>query len=633
MRKARFRFPPSIGWFLAGALAVTGCATEGTQGGETGSVSMNIDLGGIPPASQNETINTVQWVIAALPSRTAVAQGVINVSQPGSTASFVHFGLVPGAYGVRLTASSEEQGRDGPRTKCIGEAGPFIVNADTETVGSMLINCSSDRDLGTLRTNGEFNRCAIVKVANVSPSVVSVGFLIDVSATGQDDEGDAIDYLWSDGAGTFADPTAATTTYTCAAQGVHEITISVSDDAAQAATANSPVPAFTSCKDSWTTTVECVAAPNCGNGMIDVPEECDPPDVPANWICDPATCLRVPTCGDGVVDPDEDCDTVTPDAFCDASCMFIDPCSPNLCDDNDSCTDNNCAADLGDNSAVCTYPDRIDGALCDDFAPGAGACIGGTCQPIPDSITDQVSNVCVNSLLTTQLSYLPYTLTAAPLGPVVNGNEVDFTFTGIALVPASTLNTGIYAVPGLTSAQIDVIAATVAVRSGATGTTPTLNAAETLPVVKDIMINMSVSECNAAYPEGQNGHDPPCVTEPIALPLNEQPGTLTPTAGAGGEILLGWAETDGAGNTASDYPVSPGITFNTPVGPTAIRVRIPPGCVPPACIIVAWECVMGECAESGSGGPGDFACGDGVAAGDVGGPLLDSQLISIPISP
>jgi hypothetical protein len=244
-----------------------------------------------------------------------------------------------------------------------------------------------------------------------------------------------------------------------------------------------------------------------------------------------------------------------------------------------------------------------------------------------------VSNVCVNSLLTTQLSYLPYTLTAAPLGPVVNGNEVDFTFTGIALVPASTLNTGIYAIPGLTSAQIDVIAATVAVRSGATGTTPTLNAAETLPVVKDIMINMSVSECNAAYPEGQNGHDPPCVTEPISLPLNEQPGTLTPTAGAGGEILLGWAETDGAGNTASDYPVSPGITFNTPVGPTAIRVRIPPACVPPGCIIVAWECVMGECAESGSGGAGDFDCGDGSTPGDVGGALLDSQLLSIPISP
>ncbi|MBW1907563.1 MAG: hypothetical protein JRJ24_20155, partial [Deltaproteobacteria bacterium] len=179
---------------------------------------------------------------------------------------------------------------------------------------SVLINCCSERDLGALRINGEFNRCAIVRVANVSPAVVSVGFDIDVSAEGQDDEADPMVYFWSDGGGSFADPSAATTTYTCEQQGVHEITGSVSDDG------------FVDCIDSWTTTVECVAAPNCGNGMIDVPEECDPPDVPANWTCDPATCLRIPTCGDGIVDTaqGEHCDNVTPDAFCDVNCQNID---------------------------------------------------------------------------------------------------------------------------------------------------------------------------------------------------------------------------------------------------------------------------------------------------------------------
>ena len=437
----------------------------------------------------------------------------------------------------------------------------------------------------------------------------STGLILDVSATGQDDEGDDIEYSWSNLGGSFADPSAATTTYTCEQQGVHEITVSVSDDG------------FNPCVDSWTTTVECLAAPNCGNGMIDVPEECDPPDVPANWTCDPATCLRIPTCGDGIIDTaqGEQCDDVTPNAFCDASCQDIDPCSPNTCDDSNGCTQNLCSAD-SNNQQVCDYTKtEVDGTLCDDLEPdSAGACVSGTCQPILDPIVEQVSNVCVNSLLGDQLSYLPYTLSVAPLGPVVNGSPVDVTFTGIALVPASTLNTGINAVPGLTSVQIDQISATVAVRSGATGTPPVLTTAATLPIVRDITINTNEAECQAEY-----GTPQPCVTEPISLPLNSDTATLTPTGGAGGEILVGWDET----TDPTTFPITPPLQAGAPLGPTGIRVLIAD------LILVAFECTMGECAESGSGGVGDFDCGDGSVPGDKGGPLLDSQLLSIPISP
>jgi hypothetical protein len=251
---------------------------------------------------------------------------------------------------------------------------------------------------------------------------------------------------------------------------------------------------------------------------------------------------------------------------------------------------------------------------------GAGGAGGGTA---PDPITKTVSNVCVNSLLTAQLSYLPYELTAAPLAPVVDGTPVDVRFTGIALVPASTLNAGIYAVPGLTEVAVTAVSATVAVRSGATGTTPTLVPLEATPFDATIAINMSVSECNAAYPAGQNGHDPPCVTEPISIPLNSDTGTLTPTGGPGGEILVGWDET----TDPTTFPITPPLQAGAPLGPTGIRVLIAD------LILVAFECTMGECAESGSGGVGDFDCGDGSVPGDKGGPLLDSQLLSIPISP
>ncbi|MBW2161457.1 MAG: hypothetical protein JRH14_16075, partial [Deltaproteobacteria bacterium] len=282
-------------------------------------MAMNIDLGGFPPGSSDETFETVQWVIVDVSAPTTpVAQGQINVAQAGSTASFVKFGLPPGGYGVLLTATSVSGA-----TTCEGQGAIFSVFADQETPGSILLNCSSERELGALRINGEFNRCAIVKSATVSPAVVSVGGFIDVTAQAQDDEGDAVVYEWRALSGTFTDPAAATTQYRCEAIGTHDITIAVSDDEDQAAHNNfppTPAPAFTYCEDTWTTTVECVSAPTCPNGVLDPGEDCDvgPPPVGPSWFtCDPASCLRVPTCGDGIVDAGEACDPCDDAGGCD----------------------------------------------------------------------------------------------------------------------------------------------------------------------------------------------------------------------------------------------------------------------------------------------------------------------------
>jgi hypothetical protein len=245
-------------------------------------------------------------------------------------------------------------------------------------------------------------------------------------------------------------------------------------------------------------------------------------------------------------------------------------------------------------------------------AGGAGGAGGGTA---PDPITKTVSNVCVNSLLTSQLSNLPYELTAAPLGPVVDGTPVDVRFTGIAQVPASTLNSGINAVPGLTEVAVTAASATVAVRSGATGTTPTLIPVEATPFQATIVLNNNSAECMAAYPS--DGDRIPCVTEPILIPLNSDTGTLTPTDGPGGEILVGWDETA----DPTTFPITPPLLGGDPLGPTGIRVLIA------ELILVAFECTMGECATP------DQTCGTGDNVGDTGGPLLDSQLLSIPISP
>jgi hypothetical protein len=244
--------------------------------------------------------------------------------------------------------------------------------------------------------------------------------------------------------------------------------------------------------------------------------------------------------------------------------------------------------------------------------PGTGGTGGAGGGPAPDPITKTVSNVCVNSLLTTQLSYLPYELTAAPLAPVVDGTPVDVTFTGIALVPASTLNSGINAVPGLTEVTVAGVTATVAVRSGATGTTPTLIPLEATPFEATITINDNTAGCMEVY-----GTPAPCVTEPISIPLNSDTSTLTPTGGAGGEILVGWDET----TDPTTFPVNPPIMGGDPLGPTGIRVIIA------ALIQVAFECTMGECNIP------DVSCGSGDNPDDSAIRLLDPQLLSIPISP
>ncbi|MBW1907564.1 MAG: hypothetical protein JRJ24_20160 [Deltaproteobacteria bacterium] len=208
----------------------------------------------------------------------------------------------------------------------------------------------------------------------------------------------------------------------------------------------------------------------------------------------------------------------------------------------------------------------------------------------------------------------------APLGPVVDGNPVNVTFTGIALIPASTQNTGINTIPGLTSVNVSGISATVAVRSGATGTPPTLTTATPTPFVTNITLNNNAAECLAAYPS-EAGRTP-CVTEPIVLPLNSATAALTPTGGAGGEILVGWDET----LDPNTFPLSPPIGGTDPLGPTGIRINIA------NLIQVAFDCTMGEC-DNFTQTPGPPDCGTGDDSGDSATRLLDSQLISIPIAP
>jgi hypothetical protein len=110
----------------------------------------------------------------------------------------------------------------------------------------VMLNCKPNEQYGGVRVNGKFNFCAdLIKVV-VSPLQTSIGHQIDVLAKAVDLEGDPIEYLWTGTGGSFADPTAPETTYTCEQVGDQTITITVSDDG------------FEYCDCNWTVDITCV---------------------------------------------------------------------------------------------------------------------------------------------------------------------------------------------------------------------------------------------------------------------------------------------------------------------------------------------------------------------------------------
>jgi hypothetical protein len=286
-------------------MAVTGCTSDTTSGESTGSLSLNLEVGSID-------IDEVDFLITG--DGMDPLGGTIDTSAPGATASVEVFGLVPGDYTVTLSATATNG-----ETMCEGSE-DFSVEVDELTEVMVYLRCKLPETLGGVRVNGEFNVCAVVTESVVKPLQTSVGNDIDLSAMGEDAEGDDITYLWTGTGGDIDDPSAKATTYTCEEVGKHSVTITVSDDG------------FDYCMDSWTTAVTCVE----GDG----PECTDDEDCGLDEICVDFECV-----------PDLEC---TDDKDCDEGevCNDNNECVPDVecnenddCDLGDICLDNVCRAD------------------------------------------------------------------------------------------------------------------------------------------------------------------------------------------------------------------------------------------------------------------------------------------------
>jgi len=222
---------------VAAALFSVGCSGESGAVPCTSALVVDLDISSDVEGLEL-VINEVSWVLSG--NGMDPMMGTIDTSDPNATPSVEVFGLLPGTYMIDLEATSE----DG-ETTCRGSA-MFDVTVGVATEVGVLLRCSIGQRFGAVRVNGKFNVCAELTKAVVAPLQTSVGNTVIVSSQAEDHEEDPITYLWTANNGSFANPDAPATFYTCEQVGNHQLTISVSDDG------------FEYCVDSWTVDVRCV---------------------------------------------------------------------------------------------------------------------------------------------------------------------------------------------------------------------------------------------------------------------------------------------------------------------------------------------------------------------------------------
>jgi len=218
-------------WFSS-ALAFAGCVAD-TTSNQSGGLTVELEL------SDGIQIDEVSYEVTG--GEMSPMVGSINTSAPGSTASVEIYGIPGGGpYSIMMNATSV----DG-ETSCAGSV-DFDVAVGRVTEVAVMLNCKPSQQLGGVRVDGSLNVCAELIKAVVAPLETSIGNQIDVFAIIADIEGDPIEYRWTGTGGTFADPSAPATTFTCQELGSQTITITASDDG------------FDYCTCDWTVDVTCV---------------------------------------------------------------------------------------------------------------------------------------------------------------------------------------------------------------------------------------------------------------------------------------------------------------------------------------------------------------------------------------
>ena len=206
-------------------LALSGCDTVdpdrppfygGSDSEETGSLGLSLTL------SSGATVEVVKAEISSALLSSPIVRN-IPVAPAASTVSAEFGGLIAGDYSISLSAEST----DG-KTTCAGSA-DFTIIVD-DTVGVIVpLTCKAEGTTGEVIIDVGLNVCPELQFLFVAPLKVAVGSNISVEATVVDPDDDPVSYEWTANAGSFADPNAAATTYTCTQPGLRTITLTTND--------------------------------------------------------------------------------------------------------------------------------------------------------------------------------------------------------------------------------------------------------------------------------------------------------------------------------------------------------------------------------------------------------------------
>jgi len=249
--------------FVWALWALVGCSTETGSTPGAASLQVNFEL------ADGSQVHEVAYSVTG--NGIAPIEGTIDTSAPESAASVEVFGIPPGLhYLVSLSARTTNG-----ELMCEGAA-RFDVSTGITAQVQVMLGCKRALRFGGVRANGELNICADLTKVIASSLQTSVANGLSLSATASDQEGDAMAYRWNATGGSFSNPSAPVTTYTCEQAGAQTVEVEVSDDG------------FDHCIDSWTVEVTCVMTdanegdPTPGLAGSD-PEEGDAV-VPSAWL-------------------------------------------------------------------------------------------------------------------------------------------------------------------------------------------------------------------------------------------------------------------------------------------------------------------------------------------------------------
>lgn len=225
---------------------------------------------------------------------------------------------------------------------CTG-SGMFDVQANATSLLNVILECRDSG--GTVIVRVTADQCPLLRSISASPDSAAVGSDIALVAVASDPDGDALSIAWTATSGDFSDPSSLSTTYTCTGPGTRTITAQVSKTDG-------------SCSDSTSFDVTCTSAPDAGAGGA------------GGTTGSGGSGGAASTCGNGAVDVGEECDT---DAFDGATCSSVTMSSLPI--GNLACTAG-CKFDISGCSSACDGGGAGGGTGTCDGGPSAGGNAG-----------------------------------------------------------------------------------------------------------------------------------------------------------------------------------------------------------------------------------------------------------------